>query len=115
MLNEETNREKMNIEAAIDYLEDYIATYRYKLSNEVQEIYNIAIEALRESEWNVICSDNEGILYCLPDEEEDIILSYNNYVWIDTLTSDIHGVFFDNYGGIEEGMAWKYAIPYKEK
>lgn len=76
-------------------------------------VYAVAIEALHESEWNVITSDEEGTLYCLPDEEENVILSYNNSVWIDVLTSDIHGVFFDNYGGIEEGMAWKYAIPYK--
>ena len=86
-----------------DYLKRYI------------EACDMAINALSESEWCIITSDEEGTLYGLPAEEEEIILSYNNYIWIDTLTSDIHGVFFDHYGGIEEGMAWKYAIPYKEK
>ena len=87
-----------------DYLKRYI------------EASDMAIKALSESEWCVITSDEEGTLYCLPDEGEEVILSYNGcHVWIDTLESDIHGVYFDNYGGIEEGMAWKYAIPYKEK
>ena len=39
---------KMNRERAIFYLEDYAATYRHRLSAEVQEIYNMAIEALRQ-------------------------------------------------------------------
>ena len=39
---------KMNRERAIFYLEDYVATYKHRLSAEVQEVYRMAIEALRQ-------------------------------------------------------------------
>ena len=39
---------KMNNERAIFYLEDYVATYKYRLSAEVQEVYRMAIDALQE-------------------------------------------------------------------
>ena len=39
---------KTNRERAIFYLEDYAATYRHRLSAEVQEIYNMTIEALEK-------------------------------------------------------------------
>ena len=41
-----------------------------------------------------------------PDDGEEVLVSYNGYVFVDTYCADHDGVGFESHDEIEEGMAW---------
>lgn len=41
-----------------------------------------------------------------PDDGQEILVSWNDFVWLDTYCADHDGVGLEGHGEIEEGMAW---------
>lgn len=106
-----TNRE------AIEILRDTPIDIRSSREDDIHTLYataqNIAIDALKETEWIPFTFDETGMLNCrMPDEDEEIIVSNGNWVDTDTMCID----YGETYGCTMyyldsnrdlDGLAWK--------
>lgn len=91
----------------------YIATAQEKC---MRCRWGIAIKALQEPKWTVIYKDKEdGLLGGIPEDGQDVIVSYGTRVWQDTFFND-DGCYFDSGWDAVEGMAWRpMPEPYKKQ
>lgn len=59
------------------------------------------------AKWIPFTFDKNGILDCqLPDEDEEILVSNGEDIWIDTFMCDIDGYYLDMNAEIEDNLAW---------
>lgn len=75
---------------------------------------NKVIAALQKPKWTVIYEE-DGLLYGIPEDGQEVLVSHNGKVWQDTFYND-EGCYFDSGDDAVEGMAWKpMPEPYKEE
>ena len=81
----------------------------------LREALDKAMDLLRDTEWISFTFDEDGNLDCqIPHEGQEVLISYEDEVDIDTMCYDNNGWYFDNHGGIEGIDAWMpLPKPYK--
>lgn len=78
--------------------------FRPMTDEEKEEFLRLDIDEDEE----ILCGEN-------PDDGQEILVSYNGYVFTDTFEFD-EGYYLDGMGEIEHGMAWMpLPEPYKEQ
>ena len=122
--------QKMNRQEAIDILAGLYRVPVEKGSDEfaleINKAIDMAIESLQDDwipftfrppteeekemhpDWNEICDSK------IPEDGQEVLISYKGDVSADVFCDD-DGICLENWGAIEESMAWKpLPAPYKE-
>lgn len=66
--------------------------------------------------WTPFTFDENGELDCkIPEEDEEVLISDGEAVWLDVFRYDEEGYYFEWKGGLIDGVAWQpKSKPYRE-
>lgn len=77
--------------------------------SDLQELIEGAIALLKEQEWKFITEDSDGILYGLPGDDGQYLMTDGRDIWIDNYMDGVDdGIFLDSGRDVREIEAWMY-------
>ena len=83
--------------------------YTVGYNNGLEAGKNIAIDLLKEQEWNLLTEDDDGIIHGLPGDDGQYLMTDGRDIWIDDYMDGVDdGIFLDSGLDVREIKAWMY-------